>query len=269
MKLLTRSDDYGFTRGVTLGCLDAIKYGFLRNMGIFTNMPEAEYAAAQIPNYPEACFGIDFNIVGGRSVANPKLIPNLVDDKGFFIRSSARFKDPKWQSEAGRRELFPKKEVEIELRAQYDRFIELTGHKPGYLCGHSISRWCEPYVEAIRDLAKETELIFVHDITPKFFNSIEANTGGASLTKNFDLQEQLAKDPAGVFWASREESLKHEYVIAVVHVGFVDAELFKYTSLVIERAMDHQFMTSQKIMDWIKENNVELITYRDCNHMKD
>ena len=44
MKLLTQSDDYGFTRGVTCGILDAIENGVVLNTGLFVNMPESEHA---------------------------------------------------------------------------------------------------------------------------------------------------------------------------------------------------------------------------------
>ena len=48
MKLLTQSDDYGFTRGVTCGILDAIENGVVRNTGLFVNMPEGEHPATFI-----------------------------------------------------------------------------------------------------------------------------------------------------------------------------------------------------------------------------
>ena len=49
MKLLTQSDDYGFTRGVTCGILDAIENGVVRNTGLFVNMPESEHAGILYP----------------------------------------------------------------------------------------------------------------------------------------------------------------------------------------------------------------------------
>ena len=87
MKLLTQSDDYGFTRGVTCGILDAIENGVVRNTGLFVNMPESEHAASFIQDYPQVCFGIDFNIVSGDPVSDPELLPDLVDQDGHFIRS--------------------------------------------------------------------------------------------------------------------------------------------------------------------------------------
>ena len=138
MKLLTQGDDFGFTRGVTDGIVDSIDYGFLRNTGLFANMPSAEYAVSFMKDRPHVCFGIDFNLVSGPCCADPKQIPHLVDENGEFIRSTVRVKDPRWATEEGRREMFPYEECYIEMKAQFDRFVELTGKQPGYLHSHSL-----------------------------------------------------------------------------------------------------------------------------------
>lgn len=90
MKLLVQGDDYGFTKGVTYGIIEAIDHGVLTSTGMFANMEIAPWAAQFIKERPNFCFGIDFNLVAGPSVANPKEIPHLVDDRGatdFFSHS--------------------------------------------------------------------------------------------------------------------------------------------------------------------------------------
>ncbi|MDL2225132.1 ChbG/HpnK family deacetylase [Eubacteriales bacterium OttesenSCG-928-M02] len=264
MKLLVQADDYGFTRGVTMGILDAIQNGFLRNTGMFTNMPEAEYAASFIRNHPMACFGVDFNLVSGPSVADPKTIPHLVDENGDFIRSNIRIKDPRWQTEEGRLEMFPQQEVTLELEAQFQKFISLTGKKPGYVHTHSLRP--ESYLRAIREISQRENIPFSWDVREKygFFGPLTAAIQeGAGQKKEFDPLFQINKNPEGLFWAAREEMLAHEYVNIGGHCGFVDAALFDLTSLSIERARDHQMVTSKRILDWIKGNDVQLITYYD------
>lgn len=137
---MVQGDDFGLTRGVTDGIVDSIDLGVLRNTGLFTNMPSAEYAVSFMKERPHVCFGIDFNLVSGPSVANPKLIPHLVDEEGNFIRSSVRVKNPRYQTEKGRREMFPIEECRIEIKAQYDRLVELTGRKTSYLHGLRLSQ---------------------------------------------------------------------------------------------------------------------------------
>ena len=62
-KILFQGDDFGFTRGVTLGIVDSIDRGVLRNTGLFANMPSAEFAVSFMKDRPQVCFGIDFNLV--------------------------------------------------------------------------------------------------------------------------------------------------------------------------------------------------------------
>lgn len=258
MKLLTQGDDFGFTRGVTLGIVDAIDRGVLKNTGLFANMPSAEFAVSFMKDRPHVCYGIDFNIVSGPSCADPKLIPHLVDENGQFIRSGVRTKDPRWQSEQGRREMFPIEEVNIELRAQFNRFIELTGKKPGYLHAHSISS--EPYVEVIRALSKENGIPFTKDLFAEKVTMLPFTSGKS---KVFNPEEQLNKD--SIRWVLDNEGLllNSEYSVIVAHPGYVDAELLGLTTLSLERSKDAQMYMSDEIKNWIKDNNIELITYYD------
>lgn len=264
MKLLTQGDDFGFTKAVTYGIIDAIEHGVLRNTGLFTNMPDAVMAAAYIRNNDRACFGIDFNIVSGHPVSDPKDIPALVDENGEFIRSGVRQKDPRWQSESGRAEQFPYDQVYHELKAQYDRFLLLTGKKPGYLHPHSIMP--ENYVKAIRALSEETGIVFSMDITEKLdfkhpYDLDEVSPIAAK--KVFDPNAQLNKDPLGKVQKVHEYLENAEYVMIGGHPGFVDSDLLGLTTLSLERVRDHQMMVSDWMKQWIKENKIELITYYD------
>lgn len=202
MKLLVQGDDYGFTKGVTYGIIEAIDNGILTCTGMFTNMEIAPWAAQFIKERPDFCFGIDFNLVAGPSCAPAEKIPHLVDEKGRLIRSNIRIHDPRWQSEEGRAELFPYDEVYTEIKAQYDRFIELTGRKPGYLNGHSIV--AETMLKAMRKVAEDEDLPFAFDFMQMAFTTFslpeeEDEKTNASVSKVFDPQAQLKKDPLGKF----------------------------------------------------------------------
>lgn len=266
MKLLTQGDDYGFTKGVTYGILDAIDNGALRNTGMFTNMAIAPWAAEmwKAKDRSNACLGIDFNIVSGPSVADPKTIPSLVDENGEFIRSGARLRDPRFQTEEGRRAMCPYEEVYRELKAQYDRFVELLGKKPGYLHAHSLMH--ENYMDGIRQLSRETGIPFSMDLQEKlgFTSSFQMIPKSNATTKKvFDPAEQLKKEPLNDFMAYGDLFLTKEYVTFGGHPGFVDAELLSLTTLSLERMKDHAAMVDPKLLNWIRDNKVELITYYD------
>lgn len=271
MKLLVQGDDYGFTKGVTYGILDAIDNGVLRNTGFFTNMPIAPWAAEQFKakERPQACLGIDFNIVSGPPAADPALVPSLVDGRGEFIRSGERVKDPRFRTEEGRREMFPYDEVYRELRAQYDRFLTLMGRKPGYLHAHSLPH--EHYLEAIGQLSREEGVPYSESTWAKYgFTSLRDKRpqGGmpkdpAAVKKAFDPMAQLNKTPLEDFMTYADEFLGADYVLFAGHPGFVDGALMGLTTLSLERMRDHEAVTSQVLRQWVEDNGVELITYYD------
>lgn len=265
MKLLVQGDDYGFTKGVTYGIIEAIDHGVLTSTGMFTNMEIAPWAAKFIKERPGFCFGIDFNLVAGPSVADPKTIPHLVDDNGRLISSHVRIADPKWKTKEGQEELFPYAEVYREMRAQYDRFVELTERKPGYINGHSIVT--DSMIRAMRQIGKEEQLPVTFDYMPKFFTTFmdlhDEGEDNVSSTKVFDAQAQISKSPLDKFKRHQEEILQHEYVLTGGHPGYVDAELFTLSSLSIERCKDLEFVTSDWLKNFIREHHVELISYAD------
>lgn len=268
-KLLTQGDDFGFTRGVTLGIVDSIDRGVLRNTGLFTNMPAASFAVSFMKDRPQVCFGIDFNIVSGRPVADPAALPHLVDDNGEFIRSTVRVKDPRWQSEEGRAALFPYEECRLEMRAQYARFLELTGRKPGYLHAHSLMP--ETYLRVLRELAEETGIPYSNDIKEKYgFDSVwkYQNFSPSGRAKVFDPVAQLAKTPLEDNLAHGDDFLKSPYVTIMGHPGYIDADLLSLTTLSLERCRDAEMMMSPRLKNWIEENHVELITYYDLYEVK-
>lgn len=265
MKLLTQGDDFGFTRGVTLGIVDSIDRGVLRNTGLFTNMSSTEFAVSFMKDRPQVCFGIDFNIVSGRSVADPSLIPHLVDEKGEFIRSSIRVKDVNFKTEEGRRQMFPYSECYLEMKAQLNRFIELTGTNPGYLHAHSLMT--ENYVQVIRDLSLETGIPFSMDIQKKYGFISQADYMDISKSslnrKVFDPVAQLNKTPLEDNMLHKEDYLNAKYVMIGGHPGYIDSELLELTTLSLERCRDADMMMSPILEEWITDNHIELITYYD------
>ena len=261
MKLLAQADDFGFTRGVTYGIVDCIDLGIIRNTGLFANMPAAKLAVSFMKDRPHVCFGIDFNYVSGPSCADPKLIPHLVDEDGNFIRSSVRVRDPRITSEEGRREMLPIDEMYIELRAQFDRFVELTGKKPGYLHMHSLPT--ETYIETIKRLEQETGVIFSETAIARYDIASWLKDHQGSMSKTFDPAGQLSYDPWNDVNRNKEYMLSHEYAMVGGHCGYVDADLLKMSSLSFERFKDAEMLMSQEMKDWVAENNIELITYYD------
>lgn len=58
-KLIVQADDLAITHAATLGMVDAIRNGMVRATGIFTNRPDAAFAADQV-RFPPDRGGISY-----------------------------------------------------------------------------------------------------------------------------------------------------------------------------------------------------------------
>lgn len=257
MKVLVQSDDYGFTWGVVAGMCDAFARGIITSTGLFANMPIAEYAVEQVKKYPHICLGIDINVSSGPSVADPKLLPTLADQRtGQFIQTSERQKDPRWRENV---DLFkPYEEVVIEARAQVEKYIALMGHKPEYLHSHSRSG-SRNYMRAIMDVAHEYGIPFSEEVFAKYHikSTIPHMTGDP-----WSFENQTA-DKVKLTLEALEENKDEEYILLGSHCGFVDAELMSLTRCNIARSYDHAYLTSPLVKGWLEEHGAQLISYRD------
>lgn len=265
-KLLIQSDDYGFTYGVTDGTIRAIKDGLIRNTGLFVNMKSSEYAAQCIKDL-DVCLGIDINLQAGSPVSDPQLVPHLITSENRF-RSSRQILKENTLSSVYRYlynfeiDPFDYDEVLIETENQVKRFIELVGRTPEYINGHSI---ITPNTEkAAKEVAKKYNI--KHNCSDLYFNDFYKDLAYVGEYKPCSLEEQLKLD-------SKNDLLKHilpsikdnEINYFICHCGYIDKDLFSETSLTIQRINDVALATDKDIIEYIKKNEIELITYRDID----
>lgn len=264
MKLLIQSDDFGITFGVTDGIVHGIKNGLIKNTGLFVNMESSEYAASLIKEYPEVCFGLDINFVTGKPVSPREQVPALVDENGDFIKSTVIHAQNNKIGDEGFATIFeddpyPFEQVLIETESQVNRFLELVGRKPDYLHGHSLIT--PNIMRAFRLIARKYELKISFDML-KESNAFYLPTPW-NIKPLFTLEKQMETDVEQLVLNSLPSILEHDLSVIICHAGFVDDDLFNYSTYTLIRNKDLSMVTSTAIHNWLRENNVELITYRD------
>lgn len=87
--------------------------------------------------------------------------------------------------------------------------------------------------------------------------------GNKAPKKEFNAERQLNKDTLGQTIAYRDDLLEYEYGALDGHPGYIDADLIANSTVSLERCKDLQMMMSDNMKQWIKDNGVELISYRD------
>lgn len=264
MDLLFQSDDFGITEAVTLGIVKGIEEGLIRNTGLFVNMKSSKFAASFIPKYPECCFGLDINLVAGKPISDPIKIPSLVNDDGLFISSIERFKNEYKSIENDlsiefKNEPYKYEEVLIEMEAQIQEFINLVGRKPEYIHPHSLVT--PTTIKAFKTLSKKYNIIFTMDFLKE--KNITFLPTDWNIKPVFKLEDQFQTDVTKRVLKQLEITKDKDKIALICHCGYIDSDLLKVSSYSIIRAKDLEMALSIEMIDYISENKIRLVTYRN------
>jgi len=134
--LIVNADDFGFTRDVNAGIIEAFREGILRATTLMANGEAFDDAVALAGENPGLDVGCHLVLVQGRSLARPQaMLPATV---GELIRALAL------------RRLDPYR----ELRAQVERILK-AGLRPAHLDTHKHTHLLPPVLEAVARLSAE------------------------------------------------------------------------------------------------------------------
>ena len=82
---IVNADDFGLTRGVNRGILEAHRDGILTSASLLANMPGFEDAVRAARENPALGVGVHLNLVRGRALRPPGELPTLLDRNGCFF----------------------------------------------------------------------------------------------------------------------------------------------------------------------------------------
>ena len=122
-KLIVNADDFGLSEGVCLGILKAHRDGILTSTTCMMNMENIEKYLEMTKAYPNLGLGVHLNITVGK----PLTKVSFIDEKGNF-KSRDTYKN--------REAIVLQEELYQEWKAQIEKFIKITGHKPTHLDSH-------------------------------------------------------------------------------------------------------------------------------------
>lgn len=126
--LIVNADDFGYSHGVSLGIMEAHRQGIVTSTTTMVNIPYAADAIAlALVDTPALGLGLHLNVTAGKPVLPPDAVPDLVGIDGEFL--------PREQALIGLQSINAA-QLEAELRAQLNHFIQLAGRPPDHLDSH-------------------------------------------------------------------------------------------------------------------------------------
>ena len=245
-KMLVRADDLGYSEAFNYGLARAVKSGFLRCVGVMPNMEWAEHGVRLLDG-TDVIFTVHANICQGRPITDPKLIPSLVDENGFF-------KDKSLYREA-KEDFVVLEEVLMEVEAQFLRLQELTGKAPFMVEAHAVPS--NNFNKAIVMVAQKYGVEHMKfgpkgPMIGKYSFKFSMDSGNADYNP-FESFKKAAQQPM-------EED---EACLMVLHPGYVDEYVLTTSYITKARALEVDFATNPEVPKWCQENGVQLLTYAD------
>lgn len=242
MRLIINEDDFGITHACNLALMDCFKRGVMTSTSLMTNMPAAKEAAELAKEAPGMSVGLHFCLTAGKPLTH---VPSLVKKDGSFDKGILT-----------NQKQIDLNEVRQELQAQYDRYVQLMGHKPDHINSHH-------GIECIRGCAEILQQFSGKYDVPlrEFLTEDKADQSFETAACRISSSGCEPEDMMRLFTA--DELASDGAFELAAHPGYVDRELLALSSLTTGRAYDAACFQSEALKEWIVQNKIQCITYKD------
>lgn len=247
MKLIVNADDFGYTRAVTYGIVDAFKNGIVTSTTMMCNSPHVAHAVDLAKQNPDLGVGVHLVLTSGTPISEN--VPSLTDTNGSFYSQNTIFDHAKPE------------DIEREWTAQIERFLS-TGLNPTHLDSHHnvhehaialpiAIALAEKYGLPLRRAMNVPNLDVAYNTVKRTTFMMRAFYG-----------EQVSYETLEGQLRNVSALDKNETVEINCHPAYIDPDLISKSSYVDTRMKEYTILTSDRIKNYVNELGIELINYR-------
>ena len=246
--VIVNADDFGLTRGVSRGILEAHRKGIVTSTTLIVNRP-ADPALLVELNASGLGVGLHLNLTLGAPVANPTRVPSLVDSEGQFIRDAR---------EAAKRA--KRDEARIELGTQIDAFRKIMGKFPTHLDSHHHIGRHEPILELVLEFARAIKVPL---------RSQDAQVRDAARKLKLRTPDHfMGESGPEPYWSAERvlaqlSALRGGVSEFMTHPGYFDEEL-AYSRYGKQRETELRGLTDPRARELIAREGIRLAHFGNC-----
>ena len=269
--VIIHADDVGVTHSVNAATIKGLDTGLVNSASIMVPCPWFPEIADYAKAHPEIDFGLHLTLTSERvyyrwgPVASKDKVPSLVDENGYFRHD--------WPQGT---QIDPQ-DAELELRAQIDRAYAM-GIRPTHLDSHQYR-----LIESGKDLF-EVFLRIGHAyglpifVTRDWFAQYpylepSLSRGDIIIDHTVTIDPGVPPEKWADFYKTALKNLQPGITEFVIHLAYDNDEMKAATR---ERATwgaawrqrDFDFFTSQEFRQLLKEQNIQLVTWRQLGALK-
>ncbi len=243
MKLIINGDDFGLTRGVNLGIVEACNRGILRSTTVMAGMPAVEHGAELARRTPLLKTGIHLRLTAGAPMATN--VPSLLGDDGQLQKQADFWPNTTMVAE----------EIERELRAQIESLLTL-GFTLSHIDGHHHCHSHALVAPVVAKLSEQYQLPVRPCLGPVHYgDSLITFTDkfyGDDLSQDSLLE--LVKGAVG----------KTDVLEVMCHPALVDEELYQVSGYSLPRMRELSILTDASLPQKLAALGVTVTDYADA-----
>ena len=244
MKLILNGDDFGLTRGVNLGIVEAFQRGALRSATVMAGMPAVDHAVELTKQTPGLKTGIHLRLTTGSPMADN--VPSLLGDDGQLQKQSAFWPNTTMVAE----------EIERELRVQIDSLLA-AGFTLTHMDGHHHCHSHHLVAPVVEKLASEYKLPVRPCLKPVNYGATHL-----SFTDKF-YGDDLKLD--SLLEIVKNHLDKTDVLEVMCHPAFIDNELNQVSNYCMPRVQELSILTDPKLIPALEEFGVTLTDYSELH----
>jgi len=227
IKLIVNADDYGYSRGINYGIIDAHKNGIVNSATMMMNMPGVNHAVELAKENPSLQVGIHLVLTCGKPLLND--VPSLVNENGYFKSRREFFEHRKISLD----------ELEREWTAQIEKFLA-TGLIPTHFDSHHHVHTVPEFLSVVQNLAKK------YNLSARRISD-DALKGVAPFTDVF-LHDFYGDGVTHDYFDKILERVQDGQTVEVMcHPGYLDHEILTNSSYANDRVKETEILSAVKL----------------------
>lgn len=241
MKVIFNADDFGLSKGVNLGILEAYQNGPVRSATIMANMPGFDHAVKIAKENPGLGVGVHLTLTSGKSAGG--VYRTITGASGAFFPLLEAEKKAK----AGEMDMA---EIESEYEAQIQKVLS-AGIKPDHFDGHHHTQLLPGIITVYLKLAKK------YGVKVRLYDQSVLKGEYAGIQSSGAFSDEFYKEKASVDGVRRIcSACKADSIEIMCHPAYADQALYKASSYNVERTLELDVLTSRELADLIRERGL-------------
>lgn len=248
-KLIINADDFGHSKGINMGIIEAYQDGILTSTTLMAGMPGFDQAVELSKQNPGLGVGVHLTLTCGYPVS--KGLKTIVDDKGAFQNLS-------FYENKDNLDLINLDEVYKEWKSQIEKVIA-SGIVPTHIDSHH-------HINSVGKL-KKIYLKLADEYNLPVRNNFELPEGYKSTSKMIDYFDHIGSSKS--IWKHMDtnnlikDCKNYDSIEIMCHPAYVDAFLVENSSYTLGRTSTLKELLNPEVKKLLEDNGIKLVTFNN------